>query len=124
MRTYEEVVYPLPEHGDWEVPNDLMVVNPPIMEIRQARRLKHTNYIPSQGEEPKIRRYSRCHSTTHNARTCKEIVLKKQNKSRKRSRASGSGTKAREDEGTQATENQWKQEAKIQGTHETENLGT
>nr|KAJ0202871.1 hypothetical protein LSAT_V11C500296500 [Lactuca sativa] len=106
QRTYEEAVYPLPKHGDWLVPNDLMVVNPPVMEIRQVGRSKNTNYILSQGEEPKIRRYSRCHSTTQNAMMCKEIVPKKQNKSRKHSGASGSGTKATEDEGTQATKNQ------------------
>nr|KAJ0220467.1 hypothetical protein LSAT_V11C200063680 [Lactuca sativa] len=77
-----------------------MVVNPPLMEIRHAGRPKNTNRIPSQGEEPKIRRCSRCHSTTHNGRTCKEIVPKKQSKSEKRTgarewdKSDGRGTNA------------------------------
>lgn len=45
-RTYEEVIYPPPEHGDQEVPDDLMVAKPMVMEIRQAGRLKNTNRIP------------------------------------------------------------------------------
>ena len=82
-RTYEQDVYPLSELSDWEVPDDLMVVNPPVMEIHQAGRPKNTNRIPSQGEEPKIRRCSRCHNTAHNARTRKEIVPNNQSKSKK-----------------------------------------
>lgn len=74
-----------------------MFVNPPVMEIRQVGRTKNTNCIPSQGEEPKIRRCSRFHNITHNARTCEKIVPNKQNKSRKCSGAPRCGTKATED---------------------------
>ncbi|CAI9297696.1 unnamed protein product [Lactuca saligna] len=98
-------IYPLSELSDWEVPDDLMVINPPVMEIRQAGRPKNTNRIPSQGEEPKIRRCSRCHSTTNNTRTYKEIVPNNQSKSKKCTGASGSWTKSKEEEPTQATEN-------------------
>nr|KAJ0192102.1 hypothetical protein LSAT_V11C800406190 [Lactuca sativa] len=48
LLTYEQVVYPLSELSDWEVPDDLIVVNPPVMEIRQSGRPKNTNRIPSQ----------------------------------------------------------------------------
>nr|KAJ0189145.1 hypothetical protein LSAT_V11C800421730 [Lactuca sativa] len=119
-RTYEHVVYPLSELSDWEVPDDLMVVNPPVIEIRQAGRPKNTNRIPSQGEEPKIRRCSRCHSTTHNERMCKEIVPKNQSKSKKYIGALGSGTKTTKEEPTQATENQWQYEPENQWKQHTE----
>ena len=46
-RTYEQAVYPLSELSDWEVPDYLMIVNPPVMEIHQAGRPKNTNRIPS-----------------------------------------------------------------------------
>ncbi|KAL7589138.1 hypothetical protein Lser_V15G39640 [Lactuca serriola] len=104
-RIYEQTVFPLSELSDWEVLDDLMVVNPLVMEIRQAGRPKNTNHIPSQGEEQKIRRCSRCHHTTHNARMCKEIVPKNQSKSKKRTSVSGTGTKAAEEELKQVTEN-------------------
>nr|KAJ0215855.1 hypothetical protein LSAT_V11C300123430 [Lactuca sativa] len=119
-RTYEQAVYPLSELSDREVPDDLMVVNPPVVEIHQVGRTKNTNRMPSQGEEPEIRRCSRCHSTTHNARTCKEIVPNNQSKSKKRTGASGSGTKAKEEEPTQMTDNQWKHEPENQWTQHTE----
>ncbi|XP_023762273.2 uncharacterized protein LOC111910670 [Lactuca sativa] len=76
--TYEEPVYPLPEPCDWEIPADMMVVKPPIMDTRQAGRPRNRNRIPSQGEEPIIRRCSICDSTTHNAATCPTLVPKKQ----------------------------------------------
>ncbi|KAL7602833.1 hypothetical protein Lser_V15G19938 [Lactuca serriola] len=76
--TYEEPVYPLPEPCDWEIPDDMMVVKPPIMDTCQAGRPRNRNRIPSQGEEPIIRRCSICDSTTHNAATCPTLVPKKQ----------------------------------------------
>ncbi|XP_052627220.1 uncharacterized protein LOC111919448 [Lactuca sativa] len=81
--TYEEPVYPLPEPCDWEIPVDMMVVKPPIMDTRQAGRPRNRNRISSQGEEPIVRRCSRCDSTTHNAATCPALVPKKQKKARK-----------------------------------------
>nr|KAJ0223696.1 hypothetical protein LSAT_V11C200088650 [Lactuca sativa] len=103
--TYEESVYPLPEPCDWEIPADMMVVKPPIMDTRQAGRPRNRNHIPSQGEEPIIRRCSRCDSTTHNAATCPALVPKKQKKARKTSTTSGSNTngKGKGTEGTQET---------------------
>nr|KAJ0222284.1 hypothetical protein LSAT_V11C200068590 [Lactuca sativa] len=76
-RMCEKAVYPLSELSDWVVPDDLMVVNHPMMEIRQA------------GEEPKIRRCSGCDNTTHNVKTCKEIIPKNQSKTKKHTGASG-----------------------------------
>ncbi|XP_023729493.1 uncharacterized protein LOC111877202 [Lactuca sativa] len=46
-RTYKQAIYPLSDLSDWEVPDDLIVVNPPVMEIHQAGRPKNTNRIPS-----------------------------------------------------------------------------
>ena len=94
--TYLESVYPLPEARDWEVPHDFMVVNPPLMDKRQAGRPRNTNRIPSQGEDPIRRKCSRCGSTTHTARNCPAIVPTRQPTQRRRSRASGSGTQRRQ----------------------------
>nr|KAJ0190380.1 hypothetical protein LSAT_V11C800453860 [Lactuca sativa] len=98
--TYEEPVYPLPEPCDWEIPADMMVVKPPIMDTCQAGRPRNRNRIPSQ-----VRRCSRCDSTTHNAATCPALVPKKQKKDRKTSATSGSSTKGKGKgtEGTQET---------------------
>ncbi|XP_023739446.1 uncharacterized protein LOC111887510 [Lactuca sativa] len=100
--TYEEPVYSLPEPCDWEIPADIMVLKPLIMDTRQAGTPRNRNHIPSQGEEPIIRRCSRCDSTTHNAATCPAFVPKKQKKARKTSRASGSNTKGK-GKGTEGT---------------------
>nr|KAJ0191556.1 hypothetical protein LSAT_V11C800423080 [Lactuca sativa] len=103
-----EAIYPLPEPCDWGIPNEMMVVKPPIMDTRQAGRPKNRNCIPPQGEEPIVRRCSICDSTTYNATTCPTFVPMKQNKSRKSNSASCSNTK-RKGKGMQRT----------QGTHET-----
>nr|KAJ0220118.1 hypothetical protein LSAT_V11C200067360 [Lactuca sativa] len=58
--TYEEPVYPLPEPCDWEIPVEMMVVKPSIMDTRQAGRPRNKNRILSQGEEPIVRRCSKC----------------------------------------------------------------
>nr|KAJ0205097.1 hypothetical protein LSAT_V11C500286640 [Lactuca sativa] len=115
--TYEEPVYPLPEPCDWEIPANMMVVKPPIMDTRQAGRPRNRNRIPSQGEEPIIRRCSRYDSTTHNAANCPTLVPKKQKKARKTSTASGSNTKGKGKgiEGTQET-------LETHGTQETQEI--
>nr|KAJ0190142.1 hypothetical protein LSAT_V11C800408670 [Lactuca sativa] len=100
--TYEESVYPLPELCDWEILAEMMVVKPPIMDTRQAGRPRNRNRIPSQGEEPIVRRCSRCDSTTHNAATCPTLVPMNQKKARKNIAASGSNTKGK-GKGTQGT---------------------
>nr|KAJ0211921.1 hypothetical protein LSAT_V11C400169640 [Lactuca sativa] len=112
--TYEEPVYPLLEPCDWEIPTEMMVVKPPIMDTRQVGRPRNKNCILSQGEEPTVRRCSRCDSTTHNAATCPALVPKKQKKATKISAASGSNTKGKGKgtEGTQETQ-------EMHGTQET-----
>nr|KAJ0199934.1 hypothetical protein LSAT_V11C600318210 [Lactuca sativa] len=81
--TYEEPIYPLLELCDWEIPTEMMAVKPPIIDTHQAGRPRNRNRIPSQGEEPIVRRCSRCDSTTHNVATCPTLVLKKQKKATK-----------------------------------------
>ncbi|CAI9280984.1 unnamed protein product [Lactuca saligna] len=80
---YEDPVYPLPELCDWEIPVEMMIVKSPIMDTRQAGRPRNRNRISSQGEEPIVRRCSRCDSTKHNAATCPELVPKKQKRLQK-----------------------------------------
>nr|KAJ0213233.1 hypothetical protein LSAT_V11C400171770 [Lactuca sativa] len=111
--TYEEAVYPLPEPCDWEIPEDMIVVKPPIMDTHQAGRLKNKNRIPSHGEEPIVRRCSRCDSTIHNTATCLTLVPMMKKKPRKSSVASGSKAKRKGTQGTQETlkthETRWMQ---------------
>ncbi|CAI9279187.1 unnamed protein product [Lactuca saligna] len=101
--TYEESVYPLPKSCDWEISAEMMVVKPPIMDTRQAGRPRNRNHIPSQGEEPIVRRYRRCDSTTHNAMTCPTLVPMNQKRLEKNSATSGSNTKGK-GKGTQGTQ--------------------
>nr|KAJ0196592.1 hypothetical protein LSAT_V11C700352910 [Lactuca sativa] len=100
---YEETVYPLPEPCNWEIPDEMMVAKPPIMDTHQAGRPKNKNHIPSQGEEPIVRRCNRCDSTTHNAATCPKLVPMKQKNPRKSSMTSGSKTKGKGTQGTHET---------------------
>ncbi|KAL7607727.1 uncharacterized protein LOC111914437 [Lactuca sativa] len=51
-KTYEEYVNPLPSPYEWEIPDDLMIVKPLIMERRQPGRPRNTGRIPSQCERP------------------------------------------------------------------------
>nr|KAJ0219758.1 hypothetical protein LSAT_V11C200071970 [Lactuca sativa] len=45
--TYVEVVFPVPILAEYDEPNKVMVVLPPLMDKRQVGRLKDHNYIPS-----------------------------------------------------------------------------
>ncbi|CAI9290613.1 unnamed protein product [Lactuca saligna] len=102
-RAYEQAVYPLLELSDWEAPDELMIVNPPVMEIHQAGRPKNTNRIPSQGEEPKIRREwdkSDIRGTDTSDRN--------------------QWQHERENQWTQHTEQQWQQQPDNQWTQQTE----
>nr|KAJ0185789.1 hypothetical protein LSAT_V11C900496830 [Lactuca sativa] len=112
--TYEEPVYPVPEPCDWEIPSEMMVVKPPIMDTRQAGKPRNRNRIPLQGEDPIVRRCSRCDSTTHNAVTCLALVLMKPKKARTNSVPSGSNTKGK-GKGTQMTQ----ETIETHGTQET-----
>nr|KAJ0195675.1 hypothetical protein LSAT_V11C700383390 [Lactuca sativa] len=99
--TYEEPVYSLPEPCDWEIPADMMVVKPPIVDTRQASRPRNRNRIPSQGEEPIIRR---CIQHIMQ-RLVRHWSQRNKKKARKTSVASGSNTKGKGKgtEGTQET---------------------
>nr|KAJ0217432.1 hypothetical protein LSAT_V11C300132820 [Lactuca sativa] len=102
--TYEDVVYSLLELCDWEIPAEMMT--------------EKQNCIPSQGEEPIVRRCSRCDSTTHNATTCPALVPMKQKKATKSSVTSGSNTKGK-GKGTQGTHETQKTH-RTQETHRTQ----
>ena len=73
--TYAEDVNPLPSPADWLYPEeDLIICNPPIMDKRQPGRPKSTKRIPSQGEEPIIKRCCRCNTIGHNRTTCPSLA--------------------------------------------------
>ena len=46
-KTYEESVNPLPSPSEWEIPDDMMTVKPPIMERRQPSRPINIGRIPA-----------------------------------------------------------------------------
>ena len=45
--TYEELIHPLNAPVDWEIPEDLMTVNVPVMEVPKPDRPKNKDRIPS-----------------------------------------------------------------------------
>ena len=69
-RTYEESVNPLPKPSEWEIPDGLMIVRPPIMEKRQPGRPRNTDRIPSQGEVPIRKECSTCGQAGHTRNNC------------------------------------------------------
>ncbi|GKA00482.1 transposase, MuDR, MULE transposase domain protein [Tanacetum coccineum] len=68
--TYQQLVYPLPDVSLRVIPNDLQVMLPPALVKPQPGRPKNKARIRSQGEEPKVKRCSRCHSIGHNRNAC------------------------------------------------------
>ncbi|KAL4589685.1 hypothetical protein LXL04_002593 [Taraxacum kok-saghyz] len=68
--TYEELIHPLPAPVDCEIPEDLMTVNVPVMEVPKPGRPKNKDRIPSQGEGPIIRKCSRCQKSGHRRDNC------------------------------------------------------
>ncbi|XP_052621443.1 uncharacterized protein LOC128127114 [Lactuca sativa] len=69
-KTYEESVNPLPSPSEWEIPDDLMIVKPPIMERRQPGRPRNNDRIPSQGERPIRHECSTCGHFGHTRNDC------------------------------------------------------
>ncbi|KAL4566739.1 hypothetical protein LXL04_030862 [Taraxacum kok-saghyz] len=55
---------------DWEIPEDLMTVNVPVMEVPKPGRPKNKDRIPSQGKGPIIRKCSRCQKSGHRRDNC------------------------------------------------------
>jgi hypothetical protein len=69
-QTYAEIVYPIPHPSEWEIPDDLQTVLPPIMDRRLPGRPKNRDRIPSKGEEKKNPTCSRCKERGHTRTTC------------------------------------------------------
>ena len=61
---------PLPSPSEWDIPDDLMIVKPPIMERRQPGRPRNTCRIPSQGEHPIRQECSTCGQFGHTRNDC------------------------------------------------------
>lgn len=68
--TYADSVNPLPPPCDWEYPDGLMIVKPPLMDKRQPGRPRNKDRIPSQGEDPIVKECSRCGQKGHTRFTC------------------------------------------------------
>jgi hypothetical protein len=69
-QTYAEIVYPIPHPSEWEIPEDLQTVLPPVMDKRLPGRPKNRDRIPSKGEEKKNPTCSRCKERGHTRMTC------------------------------------------------------
>lgn len=73
-KTYESIINPLPNPCNWETPDDLIFVRPPVMDRRLPGRPRNMDRIPSQGEGPIIKECSRCHQRGHTRTTCPALV--------------------------------------------------
>nr|GEY55494.1 hypothetical protein [Tanacetum cinerariifolium] len=72
--TYQDLVYPVREPSSWVRPDGLQVVKPPNMNFHTMGKLKNTDHIKSQGEEPIQVKRSRCGVRGHNRTTCHEPI--------------------------------------------------
>nr|GEY29306.1 hypothetical protein [Tanacetum cinerariifolium] len=70
--TYSESIYSFGNMHQWEFPENILKAIPPRMDNLQPRRLKNTNRIQSQGEEPRIIRCTRCTQTGHRRDQCSQ----------------------------------------------------
>ncbi|KAE8704176.1 putative ubiquitin-protein ligase [Hibiscus syriacus] len=69
-QTYAEIVYPCPHPSEWDIPDDLQIILPTIMDSRLPGRPKKHDRIPSKGEEKRISTCSRCKENGHTRLTC------------------------------------------------------
>lgn len=74
--TYEPLIFPLGDVSSWETPNNIQVVEPPVMDRRPARRPKNKYRIRSIVEEPRRISCGRCGVLGHNRATCKQPLMK------------------------------------------------
>lgn len=75
--TYEPLIFPTGDVSTWETPDNIQVVEPPIMDKRPAGRPKNKDRIRSQGEEPRQISCGRCGVVGHNRATCKQPLMRK-----------------------------------------------
>ena len=73
-RTYQGLIHPLPAPRDWEIPDEIMIVRPPVMDKRPVGRPRNTNRIPSQGEEKRVKRCGRCNQIGHYKNNCNAAI--------------------------------------------------
>lgn len=69
--TYEETINPLPAKCEWEVQDDFVAVQPPLMNKRQAGRPRENKRIPSRGEQVTQGNCSRCGGQGHHRDRCR-----------------------------------------------------
>ncbi|PWA56062.1 hypothetical protein CTI12_AA422000 [Artemisia annua] len=58
--TYEPLIFPTGDVTTWETPNNIQILEPPLMGKRQAGRPKNKDRIRSRGEEPRQISCGRC----------------------------------------------------------------
>ncbi|KAE8690492.1 Tubby-like F-box protein 11 [Hibiscus syriacus] len=71
-QTYVEIVYPIPYPSEWDIPDNLQTVFPPVMDGRLPGRPKNHDRIPSKGEEKRISTCSRCKESGDGSR-CRAV---------------------------------------------------
>ncbi|PWA45733.1 hypothetical protein CTI12_AA515000 [Artemisia annua] len=84
--TYEPLIFPVGEVSSWETPNNIQVIEPPLMDRRPAGRPKNKDRIRSQGEEPRQISCGRCGVVGHNQATCKQPLMKQKRGSKSSTR--------------------------------------
>nr|GEY41626.1 retrovirus-related Pol polyprotein from transposon TNT 1-94 [Tanacetum cinerariifolium] len=69
-----EVIFDVGHPSEWDQPDGLITVLPPIMDKRQPRRPRNHDRFRSKGQQIKPKSFTRCFKGGHNRRDCPSMV--------------------------------------------------
>nr|GEW11779.1 hypothetical protein [Tanacetum cinerariifolium] len=72
--SFKEIIYDLGHPSEWEQPDDLITVLPPLMDKRPPGRPRNRDRFRSKGEQIKQKSCTRCFRGGHNRRDCPSMV--------------------------------------------------
>ncbi|GKB57619.1 putative ubiquitin-protein ligase [Tanacetum coccineum] len=72
--SYNEVIYDVGHPSEWDKPDGLITVLPPVMDKRQPGRPRNRDRFRSKGEQITQKSCTRCFKGGHNRRDCPSVV--------------------------------------------------
>ncbi|GJR82711.1 ankyrin repeat-containing protein [Tanacetum coccineum] len=72
--SYNEVIYDVGHPSEWDQPDGLITVLPPVMDKRQPGRPRNRDHFRSKGEQITQKSCIRCFKGGHNRRDCPSVV--------------------------------------------------
>nr|GFA47355.1 hypothetical protein [Tanacetum cinerariifolium] len=72
--SYNEVIFDAGHPSEWDQPDGLIIVLPPVMDKRQPGRPRNRNRLRSKGEQITPKSCTRCFKGGHNRRDCPSVV--------------------------------------------------